>query len=141
MKTKLLFLAVLAAFLLNGCASVPAPKKIVVDFHYSEAPVICFFPKDQANWDGNQISNKNWNKLNDYLKLMFIFEATKELERRNKVVITIRDSARTLRALNFGIDKINKDMPKVQLLVIDFLYDVLKEAKMVTPRQAGVMKR
>lgn len=141
MKIRLLALVAITVFLLNGCASVPAPKKIVDNFQYTEEPDICFFPKDQAKWDGYQITNKNWNKLNDYLKLMFIFEATKELEKRDRVVITIKDSARTVRALDYGIAKINKDMPKVQILVIDFLNDVLKEAKMVVPRQTGVTKK
>jgi len=122
-------------FLLSGCVSVPAPKKFAVDYHYTEAPDICFFPTDQAKWDGYKITNKNWNKLDDYLKLMFIIEAVQELERKNKVNIASREGARTLRALNYGLDKINRDMPTLELLVIDFLYDVLKDAKLVTPKQ------
>lgn len=135
MRIRSVVLVATTVFLLIGCASVPAPKKFVNNFQYTEAPDICFFPKDQAEWDGYQITNKNWNKLNNYLKLMYIFEATKELERRDRVIITIRDSARTVKALDYGIDKINRDMPKVQILILDFLNDVLKEAKMVAPRK------
>lgn len=140
MKIRFLALVAITVFLLNGCASFSGSKKITNNFQYSETPDICFFPKDQAKWDGYQITNKNWNKLNNYLKLMFIFEATKELEKRDRVIITIKDSARTVRALDYGIDKINKDIPKAQVLVIDFLNDVLKEAKMVAPRQVRVIK-
>jgi len=138
-------LAIFAAiiFLLSGCALAPTSKKIMVvdNFQYSETPDICFFPKDQAKWDGYQITNKNWNKLNDYLKLMFILEGVQELQRRNRVNIVMKDSTRTVRALDYGIDKMNKDMPTVQMLVINFLYDIFKEAKMVTPRQVRVIKK
>ncbi len=138
---KVLVLFLVGIFLLSGCVSVPAPKKFADDYHYTEVPDICFFPIDQAAWDGYKITNKNWNKLDDYLKLMFIIEAVQELQRKDKVNIASRDGARTLRALNYGLDKINKDMPKVELLVIDFLYDVLKDAKLVTPRQVRIINR
>ena len=141
MRIKLMVLVAITILLLNGCASVPAPKKFTNDYHYTEVPDICFFPKDQAAWDGYKITNKNWNKLDDYLKLMFIIEATQELQRKEKVNITSREGARTLRALNYGIDKVNRDMPQVQMVIIDFLYDVLKEAKLVTPRQVRVINR
>jgi len=139
MKTKLMALVAITVLLLNGCASVPAPKKFSDDYHYLEVPDICFFPTDQAKWDGYKITNKNWNKLDDYLKLMFIIEAIQELQVKNKVNIASREGARTLRALNYGLDKINRDMPEVELLVIDFLYDVLKDAKMVTPKKFRVI--
>jgi len=134
MKIRLFTLLAVTVLLLNGCATAPAPKKIEDNFKYAEAPDVCFFPSDQAKWDGYQITNKNWIKLDNYLKLMFIFEAARELEKKNKVVITIRNSARTVEALDYGINKINRDMPQVQLPIIDFLYDVLKESKLVTPR-------
>ena len=134
MRIKSVFLVVITLFVLSGCASIPAPKKIVDNFQYSKAPDICFFPKNQASWDGYQITNKNWNKLNNYLKLMFTLEAVKELEKKNRVIIRIKDNALTVKALDYGIDKINRDTPQVQLVVIDFLYDVLKQAKMVTAR-------
>jgi len=138
---KGLVLFLVGIFLLSGCASVQAPKKFAVDYHYTEAPDVCFFPTDQANWDGYKITNKNWNKLDDYLKLMFIIEAVQELQRKDKVNISSRDGARTLRALNYGLDKINRDMPKVELLVIDFLYDVFKDAKLVTPKQVRTINK
>ena len=141
MRIKLMVLVAITILLLNGCASVPAPKKFADDFHYLEVPDVCFFPIAEAKWDGYKITNKNWNKLDDYLKLMFIIEATQELQRREKVNIVSREGARTLRALNYGIDKLNRDMPQVQIVVIDFLYDVLKEAKLVTPKKFRTINR
>lgn len=141
MKKQLAVLAV-AVFLLSGCATTaPAFRRSINDFHYTEKPDICFFPQNQSTWDGYKITNKNWNKLDDYLKLMFITEAVQELERKNTVRIAMADGSRTLRALNYGIDKINRDMPKVELLVIDFLYDVFKDAKLVTVRQVRIINR
>jgi len=131
---KGLALFLVGIFLLSGCASVPVSKKMPDNFLYEEEPEICFFPKDQAIWDGYKITNKNWNKLSDYLKLMFVFEGVQELQRKNRVNIALGDSGRTVAALDYGLDKISKDMPQVEIVVIDFLYDVLKQAKMVTPR-------
>lgn len=134
MKIKLLVLIVVAAFVLGGCASVLGPSSKAETYQYVEQPEVCFFPKAQAKWDGYKLTNKNWNKLTDYLKLMFIFEGIKELERTKKVTIKIKDSNRTLMALNYGIDKINRDLPDTNISMISFFYDILQEAKMVTPR-------
>ena len=137
MKIKLLVLVLGAAFLSAGCASVSASGKpnLIEDYNYTAGPEICFFPKGQAKWDGYKITNKNWGKLDDYLKLMFIFESSKELERAKGVIITIKDSNRALTALNFGIGRINKELPKSEIQVISFFYDVLRDAKMVAQRK------
>jgi len=143
MKTKLVVLIAAVAFLLGGCATVSAPSKANVkgNYKYTTEPKICFFPVTQAKWDGYKVTNKDWNKLTDYLKLMFIFESVKELERTNSVIITMKDSKRILSALNYGIDKINQEVPTAEIPVINFFYDVLQGAKMVTPRQPGVTRR
>lgn len=143
MKMRLVTLAVVFTCLLNGCASVPASKRLVDDYHYSynEPPSICFFPKGQAKWDGYKITNKNWNKLDGYLKIMFIYEAVQESQRKNQVSIVLRDSSRALKAIDYGIAKMNRDVPQEQILVVDFMYDVFKEAKMVTPAKTGVTRK
>ncbi len=141
MKIRLAVLAIAAVFLLNGCASTLGSKKAVDNYKYTEEPDTCFFPKDQAKWDGYKVTNKNWNQLDDYLKLMFIFEGVRELEKKDSVNITLKNSGQTVRALDYGLNKINKDMPTVEIVVLDFLYDVLKQAKMVAPRTGRVIKK
>jgi len=135
-----------AAFLSGGCASASAPAgprnvNLAQDYRYTEEPRICFFPAAQAKWDGYQVTNKDWNKLTNYLKLMFIFEGVKELERNKGVIIKIKDSYRTLLVLNYGLDKINKEAAKSEIPVIVFLYNVLRDAKMVAPRRIGATGR
>ena len=138
MKFKLSVLLLTAGVLLAGCASAPVPGNInlIENYQYTVEPEICFFPKDKAKWDGYKISNKDWNKLDYYLKLIFIFECSKELERSKAVIITIKDSNRVLVALNYGLNKINKDLPNTEMSVISFFYDVLQDAKMVKPGKA-----
>ncbi|MDD5477043.1 MAG: hypothetical protein PHG87_02380 [Candidatus Omnitrophica bacterium] len=126
-----------AVFLLNGCASTSGPgiKNSGNIYRYNQTPHICFFPKAQAKWDGYKLTNKNWNQLTEYQKLMFVLEGIKELERNEAVVITVTDSFRTVRALDYGVNKINEEIPKTEISMISFMYDVLKDAKMVAPRK------
>lgn len=137
---RLVILLLTAVFLFNGCAAMQ-PKSQVNIYRYDEPPDVCFFPKEQAKWDGYKITNKNWNQLNDYLKFMFILEAVRELEKKESVMITLTDSNRTLLALNYGVDKLSKDLPNTEVTMISFFYDVLKDAKMVTPRNKLQVKK
>jgi len=146
MKIRLAILALTTVFLLNGCVSTPGPviKTSVNIYQYDQAPYFWFFPKEWAKWDGYKITNKNWNQLSDYQKLMFILEGIDELQRKVAVTIKINDRARTIVALNYSVDKINKEIPKTEISMISFMYDVLKDAKMVTPRHletVSVLKR
>lgn len=140
---KLAILVIATVFLLGGCASVSGPqaKSSVNIYRYTDAPDICFFPKDQAKWDGYKITNKNWNLLTEYQKFMFILEGVKELEKSEGVIISIEDSARTILALDYGVNKMNRDLPKTELSMISFMYDVFKQAKMVKPRKARIIKK
>lgn len=145
MKIRFSILALATVFLLNGCASAPKPASIIKPsaniYEYYRAPYFWFFPKQWARWDGYQITNKNWNQLNNYQKLMFILEGIKELESKEAVAIKISDQARTIAALNYSVDKINKELPKTEIFMLSFMYDVLKDAKMVTPRKVKAGKK
>jgi len=131
---RLVILILTAVFLFNGCGTMQKPSPQANIYRYDEPPAICFFPKEKAKWDGYKITNKDWAQLNDYLKFMFILEAVRELEKKKSVMIGIIDSNRTLMALNYGVDKLNKELPDNEVLMINFFYDVLKDAKMVAPR-------
>jgi len=143
MRIRLPILVVTIVFLLSGCASIPSPqaKNAVNIYQYTEAPDICFFPKAQGKWDGYKITNKNWNQLSDYLKFMFILEGVKELQVNEKVIITLEDSVRTIVALNYGVDKINKDLPGTEVTMISFMYDVFKQAKLVKPVKSKPIRK
>lgn len=143
MKIRLTILVLVGVFLFNGCASIPgpAPKKSGNIYRYDKAPDIFFFPKARAKWDGYKITNKNWSQLSDYQKFMFILEGIKELEINEAVLIRINDSARTILALNYGVDRINKEMPKTEISMISFMYGVFRDAKMVIPSKSRVTKK
>lgn len=143
MKNGLAVLAVTAAFLFAGCASVPKEEvKLPVEtYQYTEAPDICFFPVDKSRWDGYKVTNKSWNRLSDYLKFMYILEGVKELEAKESVIITLEDSVRTIVALNYGVDKLAKDLPDTEITMISFMYDVFKQAKIVKPRRSQVIRQ
>ena len=137
MKITLPVIGLVLVFLICGCATTGHQDKAKVsaeDYSYTDEPDICFFPRESAKWDGYEVNNKNWNKLTDFQKLMFIFEGSKEIERQKNVTVNIKDTNRALVALNFGLDKINQENPGVTVPVIDFLYDILNEAKMIAPR-------
>lgn len=126
-----------AVFLLTGCAGVPLLKKKAPVNIYQSAGVVSiyFFPKSLAKWDGYELTNKNWNQLTEYQKLMFILEGIRELEREKEVVIMAKDIQRTITALDYGVNKMNKDVPQAEILMINFMYDVFEEAKMAAPRK------
>jgi len=151
MKIRLSILVLTTVFLLDGCASTPKSASIIKPsagiyqsaniYEYYQAPYFWFFPKKWARWDGYKITNKNWNQLNNRQKLMFILEGIKELESKEAVRIKINDQARTIVALNYSVDKINKELPKTEVSMLSFMYDVLKDAKMVTPRKVKIGKK
>ncbi|MDD5120146.1 MAG: hypothetical protein PHR84_02410 [Candidatus Omnitrophica bacterium] len=137
MKIDMPVIILAAVFLLGGCASVRPVAKVDIieeDYTYTEEPEICFFPKDKAKWDGYRVTNKNWGRLTDYQKLMFIFEGSKEIEKKKAVIVSLKDTSRTLFALNYGMDMVNKENPDAAVPVIDFFYDILQETKMIAPR-------
>ncbi|MDD5466076.1 MAG: hypothetical protein PHP73_07060 [Candidatus Omnitrophica bacterium] len=138
MKITLAVFILTAAFLFSGCASIsgPAAKNSVNIYRYNRVPHICFFPAAQAKWDGYKVTNKDWDQLDEYQKLVFILEGVKELEKNEAVVIALTDTSRTITALDYGVNKINKEIPKTRISMISFMYDVLKDAKMVAPSQA-----
>jgi len=137
MKINLPLLILTSVFLFNGCATVgqSKPKAKEIDFSYQEEPAICFFPREQSKWDGYQVTNRNWGRLTEFQKIMFVYEGSKEIERKKSVVVEIRDANRALAALDFGIDKINQNDAGMMIPVIDFFYEILDEAKMITPRR------
>ena len=142
MKIKFPVLMLVAILFLQGCSSLPvnAPSKAVPKladgYAYTSEPQICFFPKAKAQWDGYKITNQNWNKLTDYLKLMFILEGVRELEKTKSAVIVLEDNNRALQALNYGLTKLNNDLPKERIQALSFLYDILNKAKMVSLKKA-----
>ena len=90
-----------------------------------ELPDIYFFPKDKAPENGYEITNKNWMKLSDFEKAMFIIEALKEIEMMEVKKIPRRDTWKLQIALNMIIEGMNKTHPDLETPVIRIIYEQL----------------
>jgi len=69
----------------------PFPKNTQSNFAYNDndIPDICFFPADEARWNGLSVTAKEWSMLTDFQKAMFISEYVGELEKARNIVIEI----------------------------------------------------
>lgn len=74
------FFLVLICF---GCAHTtsavnPFPHNTGSSYAYDvkDIPDICFFPIDNARWNGEKLTATDWHKLTDFQKAMFISEYT-----------------------------------------------------------------
>lgn len=79
----------------------PFPNNTGSPYEYSDEdiPDICFFPKEEARWDGSKITAKEWKMFTDFQKVMFIGEYIEQLENESNTTIEI-DGWRYLIALN-----------------------------------------
>lgn len=87
-KTQVLSLRLLSRFggfslmlLCSGCARPisavnPFPYNAGSSYAYDvkDIPDICFFPVDNARWNGEKVTATDWHKLTDFQKAMFINE-------------------------------------------------------------------
>ena len=90
-----------------------------------DLPDIYFFPKDKAQQNGYEVTNKNWRKLTDLQKVMFIIEAIQEIEMLENMKIPHRDTWKLEIALNIIIDDINETHSDLETPVIRILYEQL----------------
>lgn len=104
----------------------PFPRNRGTIYEYDEPPDICFFPIDEAHWNGYEITNQNWNQLTDFQKVMFISEAVEEIERNEQTEIEEIDGWRFLIALNEGVAYLEKEKSDAEGSMFELLYEALK---------------
>ena len=108
----------------------PFPENRGSQFEYSQKdiPDICFFPSEKARWDGYKITNKNWNQLTDYQKIMFMTEAIEEIRRNDNSEIMVKDEECMLfvQYTNATLAMAKDESKKTEFPIIRLLYEGLK---------------
>lgn len=96
---------------------------------------ISFFPKDKARWDGYKVRVKDWKQFNGFQKSNFVFEGAKELQRNKQTVIDYGEKSKDLwnivGLIDLKIDAMEKQSSLQDMPLIDFLFNIFKEEKMI----------
>lgn len=88
------------------------------DYSYADGdhPVVCFFPLEQARWDGSKVTVEIWRNLTRYQKIMFITEYVKELERKYSATVDINEWKYWIVLDGFARDTTKLDAPMAKVL-------------------------
>jgi hypothetical protein len=108
----------------------PFPQNKGSIYEYDDPPDVCFFPVDKARWGGYKVTIGDWEKLTDFQKTMFVSEAVEEIKRneKGKVAVDVYNEGWTiLGALNQGVSYLKAESSNLDMPMIRFLRDLLKE--------------
>jgi len=56
-------------------------------------PTVCFFPAEEAHWDGRAVTTETWRLLTDFQQAMFVFEYALELRNKYETSMDINEWA------------------------------------------------
>jgi len=136
MNKNILYTILFLSFFCIGIAQAefdPFPENKDSIYYYdneNDVPEICFFGKG-ARWDGYKVMTKDWGKLTDYQKTMFISEGAEEIERNENVKVIWNDGWDILVAVNGGINNLHKEDPTKEVSIIKFLRDTLRNSGLI----------
>ena len=110
------FAAPAAAFSLDGDSA--ASSESIYAYSESDMPQVFFFPKEQARWDGTQITMKEWYLLTPLQKQKFISEYIGELEAQYQQTINVMglDYLEALNAFSYYSDSGARSEPSVTFI-------------------------
>lgn len=123
------------------------PLNVGTQFEYSEKdiPEICFFPIEEARWNGYELTNLDWKKLTDYQKVQFVREGALEIFTKKQVSLKLEDRLETWldyvslinQSLEMSEDEANKD---AEFKILPFYYNVLQMRGVVVDKEGNVLK-
>lgn len=54
-------------------------------------PTVCFFPAEEARWDGGEVTTETWHLLTDFQQAMFVFEYAAELRNKYDIFMDVNE--------------------------------------------------
>lgn len=123
----------------------PLNKGSIYEYQSNDIPDVCFFPVDQARWNGYKVTNLEWKKLTDYQKSSFVREGAMEIVIRSHVTLNLEDKIETW--LDY-VSLINQSLVmsedpndvNAEFEILPFYYNVLKMRGVVVDKDGNIIK-
>ncbi len=99
-------------------ASGESAERSIYSYDENNAPLVFFFPKETARWDGSRVTMKEWYMLTSLQKQKFISEYIADLERQYRQSITVMglDYLEALNAFSYYSDGKAMDEPPTKFI-------------------------
>ena len=88
----------------------------IYEYDRNNIPDVCFFPVEEAKWNGYEVTISNWGELTDFQKSIFISEGLDELVAKGQIEEQEINGWDVLIAMNHMASAVGGDVPMVKVL-------------------------
>ncbi|MDD3374489.1 MAG: hypothetical protein PHY73_02060 [Candidatus Omnitrophica bacterium] len=106
-------------------------KKVIIILVLLFLPTLAFaqsafFPPEESQQNGYDVTVQNWNQLKLHEKSQFISESLEEIERNTGEHFSIPDMGKFQSATDIAIDYFVRNAPNAKVPMIKFILDLLR---------------
>ncbi len=118
-----------------GVDPFPGNKGSAYAYDQKDILQVFFFPKEQARWNGYEVTSQNWPQLTDHQKDMFVHEGIIEIQLQMGYKIKAGDTSRLLTAMNAAMERLQQpDAVNMKVQAFKMLVQVSRnEGLVATP--------
>jgi len=94
------------------------PQSAIYSYDENDLPAIFFFPPENARWNGNDVTMREWYLLTDLQKEKFISEYTEELKRKYKKTFEViwEDYLGAMNTFSYYMNEKNSNEPSAKFI-------------------------